>query len=113
MAAITDDILRELLAGVLATTPAELWLMLHGARVACVGARQRACEQALARLGYRRVPVHPLRLSRDGFEWHRDPWPSDDHWPDLSDDPILLEIVERYIAWRIATGAGETGHGRA
>ncbi|MFG1391248.1 hypothetical protein [Xanthobacter agilis] len=107
MARITDDDLRELLAGCVSTTPHELWLMLHGPKVPCIGARVTMCEEALARLGYRKVPVHPLRLSRTGFEWVRDHWPSDDRWPDLCDDPVLLEIFDRYITWRIAMGAGE------
>jgi len=106
MAAVTDDHLRELLAGVGNTTPYELWLMLHGPEVPCEGARVTACEEALSRLGYERVPVHPIRLSRDGFEWVRGHWPSDDRWPDLSDDPILLEIFDRYLTFRLACGAG-------
>lgn len=64
------------------------------------------CEEALARLGYCRVPVHPIRISRTGFEWVRDHWPSDDRWPDLSGDPILLEIFDRYVTLRLTSSAG-------
>ncbi len=106
MAKITDDHLRELLAGVARVTPHELWLMLHGPGVPCEGARVTICELALARLGYERVPVHPVRLSRDGFEWVRGHWPSDDRWPDLTDDPVLLEVLDRYVTFRLACGAG-------
>lgn len=106
MRRITDDGLRERLAGCVSTTPEELWLMLHGPDVRCVGARVTICEGALFRLGYRRVPVHPLRISRTGFEWVRGHWPSDDRWPDLSGDPILLEIFDRHISFRLASGAG-------
>lgn len=106
MAAVTYDRLRELLAGVARTTLHELWLMLHGLEVPCVGARVSAYEEPLARIGYERVPVYPLRLSRDGFEWVRRHWPSDDRWPDLSDDPILLEILDRYLTLRLAGAAG-------
>lgn len=107
MAAVTDDRLRELLAGCGRMTPHELWLMLHGPDVPCEGARVTVCEAALARLGYRRVPVDPIRESRDGFEWVRDHWPSDDRWPDLSDDPVLREVFDRYVTLRLASGAAE------
>jgi|GEM_PF-6591216 len=80
--------------------------MLHGPGVPCEGARVTICELALARLGYERVPVHPVRLSRDGFEWVRGHWPSDDRWPDLTDDPVLLEVLDRYVTFRLACGAG-------
>jgi hypothetical protein len=98
---------REILAGCQRITPQELWLHLHGPDIPCEGARLTACEEALAALGYVRVPVHRVRLSRDGFEWVREPWPSDDRWPDLSDDPVLIELFERYLMFQVASGAME------
>lgn len=107
MAKITDEHLRGLLTGCATITPQELWLMLHGPDVPCEGARLAGCEEALERLGYRKVPVHPVRASRDGFEWVREDWLEDDRFEDLREDPLLALLWERYIQFQVANGAGQ------
>ena len=107
MAKITDDRLRNLLTGCATITPQELYLMLHGPDVPCEGARLVACEEALERLGYKKVQVDPPRASRDGFEFVRNDWLEDDRFEDLRNDPILAQVWERYIQFQIANGAGK------
>ena len=61
------------------------------------GVNRAVVEQGMIFMGYRRVPVDPLQICRDRFVWVREPWASDALWPDLSDDPILAAVMERYV----------------
>ena len=62
------------------------------------GVRRKVFEQAFLLMGYRPQPVHSLQLDHDRKVWVREPWKSDLQWPDLSGDPILAAVTERYVA---------------
>ena len=66
------------------------------------GVHRKVFEQALIFMGYKEVPVDPRQLDHDREVWIRVPWESDLQWPDLSDDPILAAVTERYVASVVA-----------
>lgn len=97
-----DQEWRDLLAGSPVIRPWELFLMLGNDLAAYRGVRRKVFEQAFLLMGYRPRPVHPLQLDHDREVWVREPWETDLLWPDLSDDPIILAVMERYVATCVA-----------
>ena len=84
--------------------PWELWLQVAGAPDLSEykAVNKAVFEYALTCMGYKKQAVHPLQLDHDRFVWVREPWESDKLWPDLSDDPVLVAVMERYVASRVA-----------
>jgi hypothetical protein len=97
-----DQEWRDLLAGSPVIRPVELWIRLDRDPAAFVGVHRRVFEQGLIFMGYRPRPVDPLQLDLDREVWVRGPWESDLGWPDLSDDPVLAAVTERYAASVVA-----------
>ena len=97
-----DQEWRDLLAGSPVIRPWELFLMLGNRLEEYKGVRRKVFEQAFLLMGYRPRPVHPLQLDHDREVWVRESWESDLQWPDLSDDPILAAVTERYVASCVA-----------
>ena len=98
-----DQEWRDLLAGVPIVRPWELWLQLHDTKtLADYRDSDRAViEYGLTCMGYKKQAFHPLQLDMDRFVWVREPWESDLEWEDLSDDPVWLAVMERYVASRV------------
>ena len=92
-----DQEWRDLLSGSPVIRPIELWIRLGHDPSTFTGVNRAVVEQGMIFMGYTKQPVHPLQICTDRFVWVREPWPSDALWPDLSDDPILLAVMERYV----------------
>ena len=92
-----DQEWRDLLSGSPVIRPVELWMMLGHDAATFKGANRAVIEQGLIFMGYTKQAVHPLQICTDRFVWVRGPWPSDDLWPDLSDDPIFVAVMDRYV----------------
>jgi hypothetical protein len=102
---------KDLLAGRQVIRPWEFWLLLHDTKALSDyrDSDRAVIEYGLVCLGYKKQAVHPLQLDHDRFVWVREPWESDLDWEDLSDDPVWLAVMERYVANR-ARGLGRVPH---
>ena len=97
-----DQEWRDLLSGSPVIRPVELWIRLGRDPANFKGVGRAVIERGLIFMGYRKNAADPRQTSKDRFVWVRDPWPSDMLWPDLSGDPILAAVAERYAASVIA-----------
>lgn len=93
-----DQEWRDLLSGSPVIRPVELWIRMGRDPDTFKGVHRTVVEQGLIFMGYTKKAVHPLQICTDGFVWVRGQWASDMLWPDLSNDPILAAVTERYAA---------------
>ena len=97
-----DQEWRELLSGSPVIRPVELRIRLGRDPASFKGVGRAVIEQGPIFMGYQKKAVDPRQTSKDRFVWFRDPWPSDMLWPDLTGDPILSAVAERYAASIVA-----------
>ena len=97
-----DQEWRDLLSGSPVIRPVELWIRLGRDPTTFKGVGRGEIEQGLLLMGYREQAVDPRQTSGDRKVWVRAPWPSDMLWTDLSGDPILAAVAERYAALVVA-----------
>ena len=97
-----DQEWRDLLSGSPVIRPVELWIRLGHDAATFKGVNRAVVEQGMIFMGYSKQAVHPLQICADRFVWVRGPWESDALWPDLTEDPVLAAVTERYVGSVVA-----------